>query len=116
MPLAYQQQEWGFEGLDLEMKQLKEIEGAAALISPDSIANFEDDNEPGQFVVQLQPNPNLVYVDAYTCDCEYYMLISYCNHLAAIQLHFYKKFEFKPIDSLLRNMDTMPAHTTAPGY
>ena len=101
------------------MKWHKEIEVASALVPLDNITNFEDDNEPGQFVVQSQSNSNLIYfvdVDAYTCDREAYLLISYCKHPASIQLHFYEKFKFKPMDSLCSNMDTIPACTTAPGY
>jgi hypothetical protein len=55
------------------------------------------DDEPGQFSVQSQSNPQIIYhidIEAYTCDCSLYSLIFYCKHLAAIQLHFYKELAY----------------------
>lgn len=34
-----------------------------------------------------------VDVDNYTCDCESYPLVSYCKHLAAVQIHFFEDFD-----------------------
>lgn len=112
----HSRQEWGFEGLDLEMKRRREIEVAATEIHLDSIADFEDDDEPGQFTVQSQKDPSHVYfmdIDAYTCDCESYPLISYCKHLAAVQLHIYEDVDIKPLDSLFTNVSSTPSCTTS---
>lgn len=115
----HSRQEWGFEGLDLEMKRRKEIEVAAAKIPFDAITDFEDDDEPGQFTVQSQKKPNHVYfidVDAYTCDCESYPLISYCKHLAAVQLHIYENIEIKPMGSLFTNKNSILTRITTSGH
>lgn len=85
-------------------------------ISFDSITNFKDDDEPGQFMVQLQMNVNHVYfvdIDTYTCDCEFYPLISFCKHLAAVQLYFFENVEIKSMNLLFTNSSTS---TTTSGH
>jgi len=58
-------QKWGFEGLDLEMRQHKEIEAAAKSILVDDVEDIDDE---GTFYVHLQMNPKHMYhvdVEAY---------------------------------------------------
>ena len=99
----HHRQEFGFEGLDLEMKRRAEIDAVAPSFPLDHITEYEIDDEPGQFAVQSQSNPNITYhvdIEAYTCECASYSLIFYCKHLAAVQLHFYEELNLLPMDIL----------------
>ena len=44
-------------------------------------------------------------MDSYTCNCEYFPLISYCKHLAAIQLLFPEDVDVWPFPSLTIKSD-----------
>lgn len=108
-------QEFGFEGLDLEMKRRAEINAAAPSFPVDNITDYEIDDEPGQFSVQSQSNPQITYhvdIEAYTCNCPSYSLIFYCKHLAAVQLHFYEELDLLPIASLFTSTGNSPASLT----
>ena len=64
---------------------------------------MEEVDDEGQFTVRLQTIPTHMYhvnVEAYTCKCDAYPLISYCKHLAAVQHHFHEDVEIRPIQSL----------------
>lgn len=85
------------------MKQWAKIDAVAPSFPLDHITEYKIDNEPGQFTVQSQSNPNITYhvnIEAYTCECASYSLIFYCKHLAAIQLHFYEELNLLPMDTL----------------
>ena len=108
----HHRQEFGFEGLDLEMKYHAEIDTIAPSFSLDNITGYEIDDEPGQFTVQSQSNPNVTYhidIKAYTCDCASYSLICYCKHLVAVKLHFYEELDVLPMDSLFTTASNFPA-------
>ena len=85
------------------MKQRAEIDAVAPSFPPDHIIEYEINDEPGQFTVQSQSNPNITYhvdIEAYTCECASYSLIFYCKHLAAVQLHFYEELNVLLMDTL----------------
>ena len=93
------------------MKRRAKIKIAAASIPFDSIAEFEDEKESTQFAIQSQTNPQHVYyidIEAYTCDCGSYPLISYWKHLAAVQLQFYEDLETPQMDSLFTQTADIP--------
>ena len=83
------------------MKRRAEIDVVAPSFPLDHITEYEIDDEPGQFAVQLQSNPNITYhvnIEANTCECASYSLIFYCKHLAIVQLHFYEELNLLPMD------------------
>lgn len=104
-------QDLGFDGLNVEMKQRAKIELDAKTIPPDDITEFELDDEPGQFAVQSQSNPDYTYhvdIISYTCDCPVFPLVSYCKHLAAVSLHYYDEPENQPLENLWTRAGTPP--------
>lgn len=97
------------------MKRRAEINAAAPSFPIDNITDYEIDDEPGQFSVQSQSNPQITYhvdIEAYTCDCPSYSLIFYCKHLAAVQLHFYEELNLLPITSLFTTTSNSPTSLT----
>lgn len=106
----HRRQEWGFEGPTLELQRCKQIDLDARSISEDHIESLDDED---QYSVQSQSDSACVYLvdlEAYTCDCLSYPLISYCVHLAAVQLHYYEDFELQPLEKLA----TLPDHQSQP--
>ena len=104
-------QDLGFDGLNIEMKQHMKIKLDAKTIPPDDITKFELDDEPGQFLVQSQSNPNYTYhidIISYTCDCPVLPLVSYCKHLAAVSLHYYDEPKNQPLEDLWTHTGTPP--------
>ena len=88
----HHRQDFGFEGLDLEMRHHTKVDAAAQTFPLTNITELEVDDELGQFSVQSQSDPSISYhvdIETYVCDCPSWPLIFYCKHLAAIQLHFY---------------------------
>lgn len=81
-------QQFGFEGPNLELQWQKDIEATSHFIKID---NVEEVIQGSHYTVHSQSHPDKHYnvdMDSYTCNCEYFPLISYCKHLAAIQLLF----------------------------
>ena len=77
----------GFEGLDLAGKQQWEIITSARGISLDSILQFNRT----QFHVASQSYPGTFYsvdLNLSACDCQDFLRIRFCKHMAAIHLHF----------------------------
>ena len=88
----HHRQDFGFEGLDLELRHYATVDAAAQTFPLANITKLEVDDEPGQFSVQSQSDPSISYhvdIETYVCDRPIWPLIFYCKHLAAIQLHFY---------------------------
>ena len=78
--------------------------------------SIDDMDEDGQFSVWSQTTPTHAYhidVKAYTCDFNAYLLISYCKHLVAVQLHYYEDIDIQPVQSLF--MRTSYSSTHEPG-
>jgi hypothetical protein len=81
-------QDFGFEGPDLELRHYLEIEERAKAITKASIEPAKDGDS---YQVPSQSEPGFWYhvnLDAYTCDCDGFHLISFCKHLSAVQTHF----------------------------
>ncbi|KAJ7282530.1 hypothetical protein C8J57DRAFT_1554562 [Mycena rebaudengoi] len=82
--LKQRRQELGFEGPDLEVKKRKDIIKRSKVYVKDDIQQISD----SKYLVPSQSNPSKLYevnLDAYTCQCLDYPLISYCKHLCAVQ-------------------------------
>jgi hypothetical protein len=76
-------QQFGFEGPDLEVRRRQDIEERARTITKSSIEIVEDG-----YRVASQSEPGSWYhvdLDAYTCDCDGFPVISFCKHLSAVQ-------------------------------
>jgi hypothetical protein len=74
----------GFEGPDLEVKKRKDIIKRSKVYVKDNIRQISD----SKYLVPSQSNPSKLYevdLDAYTCQCLDYPVISYCKHLCAVQ-------------------------------
>jgi hypothetical protein len=77
----------GFEGLDLASERRHEIIASARGISRESILQFDRI----QFHVASQSHPGTFYsvdLNLSKCDCQDFLRIRFCKHLAAIHLHF----------------------------
>lgn len=100
-------QQFGFEGLDLEMKRRKEIKAAAKLIPAD---NIEELTDSGQYLVQSQTTRGHKYsvdIEGYACNCKSYPEVLFCKHLAAVQYHFFEDFDVHHIDSSFASAPTL---------
>jgi hypothetical protein len=106
----HHRQDFGFEGLDLEMRHRATVDAAAQTFPLTNITELEVDDEPGQFSVQSQSDPSISYhvdIETYVCDCPSWPLIFYCKHLAAVQFHFYDDDDDLPtIDTLYTRAGT----------
>jgi hypothetical protein len=83
-------QEHGFEGPDLYSAHRSKVEALADLIVID---NIEEVIKGEVYLVRSQSDPKSKYhvnIDAYTCDCDSFSLISFCKHIGAVQNHFPK--------------------------
>lgn len=92
------------------MKRREEIELVTKSIS---INDVEDIDDNGQFAVRSQTTPTHAYhvdIEAYTCDCDSYPLISYCKHIAAVQLHYYEDINIQPVQSLFTQTSNSSIH------
>lgn len=90
-------QYFGFEGPDLEISRRRQIGQSAIEIQPDHITEVDDE---GQYTVQSQTTKGRSYsvnIEQYTCDCDSYPLVSYCKHLAAVQIHYTEGFDIQQI-------------------
>jgi hypothetical protein len=75
------------EGLDAEVLKRQDIVKRAATFKHEDIQVLGE----GQYLVRSQSHPSQVYyvnLEAYTCDCPNYPLISYCKHICAVQRLF----------------------------
>src|SRR6266850_1103799 len=76
-----------FEGLDLAGGQWRDIITSTRTISWDSVLQFNRT----QFHVASQSRPGALYsidLNLTTCDCQDFLRIWFCKHIAAIHLHF----------------------------
>lgn len=89
-------QRYGFEGPDLEISARLKIQDRAKSIPRDDITLIE--GQENLFYVRSQSAPGRYRIDieAYTCECNGYPLISFCKHLAAVQIHFPEKGQTRP--------------------
>ena len=81
------QQDFGFEGPDLEVKKQQEITERALTVPKDFITEIEAGH---LYHVRSQSGSHHYHVDldAYTCGCLSYPLINFCKHLCVVQNHF----------------------------
>lgn len=84
--LKQRRQDLGFEGPDIEVKKRKNIqERSLAYVKTDIV---QVDEAGTQFLVPSLTDPSRVYdvdLEAYTCTCLDYPLISFCKHICAVQ-------------------------------
>jgi hypothetical protein len=83
----HRNQQFGFEGPDLEEQAILEIERRAGLI-PRSAVTMVD---ASLYHVQSQSDPDTLYnveIEAFHCDCPAFPRLDLCKHLRAVQIHF----------------------------
>ena len=96
----HHRQHLGFEGPDLEIQRCIEIAEHAKTIQKSDISLTED---PSIFCVKSQSIQNFSYdVDlvSYHCNCLSFLLVNFCKHISAVQLHFPETIAFVPTMSL----------------
>jgi hypothetical protein len=94
-----------FEGLDLAGDRRREIIVSARNISRDSVLQFNHT----QFHVASQSclgTFHLIDLNLMTCDCQDFLRIQFCKHIAAIHLHFPHLEQSDPI--IMREGDPDP--------
>jgi hypothetical protein len=94
-----------FEGLDLAGDRRREIIVSARNISRDSVLQFNHT----QFHVASQSCSgtfHLIDLNLMTCDCQDFLRIQFCKHIAAIHLHFPHLEQSDPI--IMREGDPDP--------
>ena len=83
----HHRQHLGFEGPDLEIQRRIEIAERAKTIQKSDISLTED---PSTFRVKSQSIQNFSYdVDlvSHHCNCLSFLLVNFCKHISAVQLH-----------------------------
>ncbi|KAJ7030978.1 hypothetical protein C8F04DRAFT_1263252 [Mycena alexandri] len=82
--MKQRRQDFGFEGPDIEAKKRMDIIERSKIYVKGDIVQITED----QFIVPSKTDPSKVYevdLDAYTCTCDDYPLISYCKHCSTDQ-------------------------------
>jgi len=90
----------GFEGPDLEVKRMIEIETSANLIKPEMIRAAD---EADIYFVKSGSHPDLEYrvdLDTYDCSCPSFPQVSFCKHICAVQTQYPEKYESVPTSKL----------------
>jgi len=85
--IRHERQTVGLEGRDLKGKRCKQILASARNIPLDSIHQLSDT----KFIITSQSYPGHQYLIDYsqsTCDCNDFLRIRFCKHIAAINVHF----------------------------
>ena len=83
----HERQEVGIEGLDLTEQRRQEILISARAISHDSIQQFDNT----QFHIASRSRPGNYYavdLDQATCECQDFLHIHFCKHIAVVLAHF----------------------------
>ncbi|KAJ7141811.1 hypothetical protein C8R46DRAFT_1200578 [Mycena filopes] len=82
--LKQRRQDFGFEGVDIEVTKRKDIVARSKIYVKGDIEALGD----AKYLVPSKSNPSKVYevdIDAYTCTCLDYPLLCYCKHICAVQ-------------------------------
>ncbi|KAJ7470044.1 hypothetical protein B0H11DRAFT_1731128 [Mycena galericulata] len=118
--LKQRRQQLGFEGPDIEVKKRQDIIKRSKVYVKEDIVQVTDE----KYLVPSKSDPAKYYevdVEAYTCTCLDYPLISYCKHLCAVQELFDEPggpndgVRSSPhIPSLSTSQDSTPAIDLAP--
>ncbi|KJA13752.1 hypothetical protein HYPSUDRAFT_72880 [Hypholoma sublateritium FD-334 SS-4] len=96
----------GFEGPDLEVKKMLEIELRAKSVAEHLITPCLD--EPDVYVVKSASKAEVEYcvdLDAYDCTCLFFSAISFCKHICAVQTLFPEKYDPIPTSALMIHSD-----------
>lgn len=96
----------GFEGPDLEIKKMLEIESRAKSVAEHLITPCLD--EPDVYVVKSASKAEVEYrvdLDAYDCTCLSFSAISFCKHICAVQTLFPEKYDPIPTSALMIHSD-----------
>ncbi|KAJ7247685.1 hypothetical protein C8J57DRAFT_1522674 [Mycena rebaudengoi] len=85
--LKQRRQDLGLEGPDVEIRKCQDILKKSTTYTMDDIDVLGD----SLYRVRLESDPSRSYevdMDAYTCECLDYPIISFCKHIAAVQRLF----------------------------
>ncbi|KAJ7781845.1 hypothetical protein DFH07DRAFT_389597 [Mycena maculata] len=99
------------EGPDIEVKKRQDIIKRSKVYVKDDILELED----SEYLVPSKSNSSKIYevdVDAYTCSCLDFPLISYCKHISAVQNLFHEPGA--PSDGVPRPSPQIPIQDNSP--
>ncbi|KAJ7164673.1 hypothetical protein C8R43DRAFT_987894 [Mycena crocata] len=102
-------QDLGFEGIDIEVKERKNVIKRAESYVKEDIEHLEE----GTYLVRSQSEPSRAYevdLETYTCTCAHFPFISLCKHICAVQVLFKEACDKRPLFAPSADSPQIPAH------
>ncbi|KAJ3506163.1 hypothetical protein NLJ89_g7021 [Agrocybe chaxingu] len=109
----HHRQEIGFEGPDLEVQKMLEIEERAKVMQPEQIRH---DKEPDIYYIKSGSKTGVEYrvdLDAYDCSCPMFPALSFCKHICAVQALYPEICKLVPTSTLtIHSSSSVEPHDT----